>query len=357
MGSVKDLEVIEDPTNHGLGKGIFTFSDRYSIFDWEKMPDLIPNKGKALCMMAAWNFERLEEEGIETHYLGVLNDNNGKIVKTSDLSEPSNRMMVNLSRVIEPSFFNGVYHYTSFIENRGKINNFVVPLEVIYRRGAPKGSSLFKKIDELKEKKDEEGLKNLLVQYGLTKKPNHGDLFPRIGYDFTTKFESSDRKLTKEEAYEISGLTRMQFEELQAMRGSVVYFISERAKEVGFTDYDGKHEYLFFQGIKLADVVGTFDENRFMFNGEQVSKEVLRQYHKTHQTEWVEDIERAKSNAENNRISDWKSLVTIQPQNLDPVLINLVGEMYAAGSDLYTGLNLFRVRPLEQVMEDLRAYK
>ena len=101
MGSVKDLEILQKPTQDLLGHGIFTFSDRYSVFDWGEMPDHIPNKGAALCMMAAWNFERLEEIGVQTHYKGLL-DEDGHVTKIDNLAKPSNRMAVDLTNVHHP---------------------------------------------------------------------------------------------------------------------------------------------------------------------------------------------------------------------------------------------------------------
>ncbi len=357
MGSVKDLEVIEPTTENQLGKGIFVFSDRYSVFDWGEMPDHIPNKGAALCMMAAWNFERLRLIGFDTHYLGVL-DRYGTLVNTTDLAEPSNKMVVKLSRVIEPKFNNGTYDYSFFTQNRGSVNNFVIPLEVIYRAGAPKGSSLFKTIAKLEQDGKQDELKELLSKYDLTSKPNPGDLFPKVGYDFTTKFEPTDRKLTDQEAYEISGLTREQFGKLTTLRKAAVAVVGSTAKETGLIDYDGKHEYVLFDDeILLADVFGTFDENRFMLNGRQVSKEFLRQYHKLYQQDWYEDVERAKREARELGVSDWTALAKVLPRHLDPRLVNLVGEMYASGSDRYTGLNLFKgARPLEKVMDDLAEF-
>jgi len=356
MGSVKDLEIVKEPTKTELGEGIFRFSNRYSVFDWGKMPDQIPHKGKALCVMAAWNFERLEEQGINTHYLGLL-DNSGRLTKIHSLREPSNNMVIKLSRVIMPKFENGRYDYSFFTQNRGKINNFVVPLENIYRRGAPEGSSLFDTIAKLEREEKQDELRILLTKYGLTQAPKPGDLFPQIGYDFTTKFESDDRKLGDEEAYKISGLTEKQFETLKNLRNSVADFVGRRAEETGLADYDGKQEYILFNGtILLADVVGTLDENRIMLNGHQISKEILRQVYKTSQPGWHEGIIRAKEEAKKVGVKEWKSLMKIFPQRLKPRLVNLVGEMYAAGADRYTGLNLFKVRSLEKIIEDLRNY-
>ena len=42
MGSVKDLKTLQPATKSEYGQGIFSFSDRYSVFDWGEMPDTIP---------------------------------------------------------------------------------------------------------------------------------------------------------------------------------------------------------------------------------------------------------------------------------------------------------------------------
>ncbi len=82
MGSVKDLVVLVEPTDK-LGLGRFIFSDRYSVFDYGEMPDRIEDKGKALCMVSAFFFERLEEAGIATHYVGLVEDGEVKALMKS----------------------------------------------------------------------------------------------------------------------------------------------------------------------------------------------------------------------------------------------------------------------------------
>ena len=66
MSGLKQLEQIysgsvKDIYKDGKGNLFFEFSDRYSIFDWGKMPDLIPNKGIALGTMANTFFNLLEK--------------------------------------------------------------------------------------------------------------------------------------------------------------------------------------------------------------------------------------------------------------------------------------------------------
>lgn len=357
MGSVKDLIIGIEPNEKELGIGVFNFSNRYSVFDWGKMPDDIPNKGAALCMMAAWNFEQAERAGIGTHYLGLANPLGGGITTINGVRAPADRMIVKLARAIKPPYENGKYDYSYFTKNRGRINNYVVPLENIYRRGAPQGSSLLKRMAGLDQKRDAKELMSLLSKYGLTHRPMPGSIFPKLGFDFTTKFERRDRELSDSEAYRISGLTNEQFSNLNFTKEKIASMVSGRAREVGLTDYDGKHEYISHNGgIMLADVAGTFDENRFMLGNRQVSKELLRQHLKTTQKEWYEDIQRAKTEAEEKKIENWKSLVRVQPKPLEPRLVDLVGEMYASGANRYIGLQIFKARPLEKVMNDLGEY-
>tara|TARA_Y100000310_G_C20700547_1_gene829429 strand:+ start:5221 stop:6306 length:1086 start_codon:yes stop_codon:yes gene_type:complete len=357
MGSVKDLKVEQEPTRDVEGRGFFEFSDRYSVFDWGEMPDNIPGKGAAICMMASHNFEALEVMGVKTHYLGVIRNQGrggGTVIGMDEMEKPTNKMAVRVVNVVKPDFIDGGYDYSAFSENE-RPGNFVIPLEVIYRRGAPKGSSMFGKIDRLKKEPME--LRKFLANFGLTKGPVPGDLFPKTGYDFTTKFESTDRPVESSIAFAISGLNAEQFGELRRLRDEASGYVSTRAEDVGLVDYDGKHEYIFSAGeVRLGDVLGTLDENRFMLNGRQVSKEFLRQVYKKEQSAWVNDVARAKDEAKEKEIADWKSLCTLKPEPLDKRVVKLTGEMYQAAANLYTGRNWFKARPLERVMEDLAPF-
>ena len=111
MGSVKDLEVVKAPSDREPGEGRFRFSDRYSVFDWGKMPDDIAHKGAAICIATAYFFERLAEEGIPSHYLGVVED--GRVVRLSEARGPVRELACRLLRVVRPSRKNGEYDYAS----------------------------------------------------------------------------------------------------------------------------------------------------------------------------------------------------------------------------------------------------
>ena len=160
MGSVKDVKILAPAFENVGGSGEFDFSDRYSVFDWGEMPDHIVNKGAALAVMAAFNFEQLAKRGIPSHYRG-LDIRSDKLMKVADLEGfgGSDRMEFDLAVRSDPvaRTFMGddgnprvEYDYSFFQNNRGQINNYLVPLEIIFRNGTPRGSSVFKKIKAAK---------------------------------------------------------------------------------------------------------------------------------------------------------------------------------------------------------------
>ncbi|TFH43245.1 MAG: phosphoribosylaminoimidazolesuccinocarboxamide synthase, partial [Chrysiogenales bacterium] len=108
MGSVKDLKVAKKPTDVQAGEGVFTFSDRYSVFDWGEMPDHIDGKGKALCVIGAYFFEKLHDAGIDSHYRGIVDGENG-VRRLKEAREAPAAMAVNLYRVIRPAEKGGNY--------------------------------------------------------------------------------------------------------------------------------------------------------------------------------------------------------------------------------------------------------
>lgn len=360
MGSVKDLNVLSKPEQDKLGSGEFSFSNRFSVFDWGEMPDHIANKGSALAVMAAFNFELLREIGIRNHFRGLVSDGQLKMMSASiqNLTEPTNIMQVALTNVIRPNKTEEGYDYSFFKQNRGKMNNYLLPLEIIFRYGLPKGSSFFDRLDEAKVKGEDE-VKKLLSSYGLKEEPKPGDMLPRAKLTYSTKLEESDRSLTEHDAFEISGLTEEEFRKIPELASRVGHLLTERGNKLGLIHYDGKVEmYYFGNSLFLCDVVGTFDENRFFMNGVQVSKEILRQIYKHEQPEWVKAVKEAKTEANSKGIADWKSLCQIQPKQLEelvPGALELVSHVYQAGTNFWTEKRLFDVPHLDSLIPQLRS--
>jgi phosphoribosylaminoimidazole-succinocarboxamide synthase len=342
MTSVKNFRVSDPATGTALGAGVFEFTDDYSVFDWGKMPDQIPDKGASLCTMGAFNFELLEANGVPTHYQGVVQD--GDVVSLSEALEagnPPREMAIELTQVPDLPFEAGSYDYDAYHSEAGE--NFLVPLEIVFRNRVPVGSSLRKRTEP-----EDHGLE-------MDNWPNEAVDLPEAIVEFSTKYEEQDRYLTPAEADGIAG--KASIEVLEALAREVNELVTEQAAKAGLTHEDGKIECLYYDGeIRVADVVGTFDENRFAYEGQQVSKEVIRQYHKRTQPEWVEAVSRAKEQANAEDIDDWKSLCERAPESLDAEVVQASRDMYCAGTNTYLQEPVFDAPSLGDALETITSF-
>ncbi len=254
MGSVKDLVVLKAPTPTEMGIGRFDFSDRYSVFDWGEMPDLVPYKGASLCTMSAYAFERLDRYGAETHYVGL--EDADSPLDLDSVSYPPTRMIIRLARPVKPAFVSEKegYDYSFYAEAQRKgEGNFVVPLEIIYRNTLPRGSSVFKR------------LKNgslTLEEMGLSSYPQEGDALPRVFIDGSTKYERFDRYPGWVELQRLAGLTDSELDVIEQYVRYVNNIITESVGHAGLQNDDGKFEFVFDpdRRLMLADTIGALDE-------------------------------------------------------------------------------------------------
>ncbi len=347
MGSVKDLDIIKKPTTHKMGLGRFKFSDRYSVFDWGEMPDLIDGKGEALCMMGAYCFERLEEKSIRTHYRGLV-ERNGKTVHLDELAQPSNVIEISLVNVHKPKTVTreGKLCYDYGIYNP-KLTNCLIPLEIIYRNGLPEGSSVFKRLEQGSVTYE---------QLGLDHYPKAGEKLKKPIFDVSTKLEDKDRYVTWDEAKEIASLTHGEVVEIKDLLMKVDGMITQTASKAGLVNEDGKIELAFNDERKLmvVDVVGTLDECRFTYDGLHVSKEIARQFYR--KTRWFKDVEKAKKEAETEGVQDWKKLCRSKPPKLDPKLKTIISEMYMAASNALTQRRMFDVPSLADAVKKYKEF-
>ncbi|MDP6670383.1 MAG: phosphoribosylaminoimidazolesuccinocarboxamide synthase, partial [archaeon] len=209
MGSVKDLTVSKEANENETGVGVFKFTDDYSVFDFGKMPDTIPNKGEALCRLAAFNFKELEKLGVKSHFRKLVS---------------GDEMEVDLVRVLFPQ--KG--------ELKEGMGNYLVPLEVIFRNSLPTGSSVFKRIAKGQ---------TTIEQLGLDKMPEPGEKLEKPIMDVSTKLEPTDRYLTWEEAKEISKLSEEEINGLKEAALKINNFLTEKAASIGIEHADGKVEF------------------------------------------------------------------------------------------------------------------
>ncbi|MFP8951361.1 phosphoribosylaminoimidazolesuccinocarboxamide synthase [Natrialbaceae archaeon A-arb3/5] len=333
MTSVKEFRIETAATADSLGRGSFVFTDDYSVFDWGKMPDQIPEKGATLCTMGAFNFELLESAGVPTHYRGVVDG--GNVVPLADVSRPPYEMAIDLTQVPDLPNDGREYDYDHYHDAAGE--NYLIPLEIVFRNRVPVGSSLRRRTDPA-----DHGL-------ALDSWPDEVVDLDEPIVEFSTKYEEGDRYLDRAEADEIAGLADI--DDLDSLAREVNRVITEQAESAGLDHEDGKIECLYVDGeIRVADVVGTFDENRFSYEGTQLSKEVIRQYHKRTQPSWVQAVEAAKAEAKRTDVADWKSLCEADPDPLDDGVLETARDMYCAGANAYTGHDLFDAPPLSSAI-------
>ena len=337
MTSVKEFRVLQAASLDRLGEGAFVFTDDYSVFDWGKMPDAIPSKGASLCVMGAANFERLEAAGIPTHYRGVVT--NGSVRPLSEAGQPPREMAIDLTQVPDLPHEGRDYDYDAFHDAAGE--NYLVPLEIVFRNRVPVGSSLRSRADPAKFGLDYESW------------PDEAVDLPEPIVEFSTKFEESDRYLDREAAQAIAG--HADIDELESVAREVNRLVTETADAAGMDHQDGKIECLYFQGeVRVADVVGTFDENRFSYDGQQISKEVLRQFHRRTQPAWVAAVEEAKERAKAEDVADWRILCEREPESLDPHVVDAIRDLYTAGANAYVGRDFFDAPDLAEAVAAVR---
>jgi phosphoribosylaminoimidazole-succinocarboxamide synthase len=312
-GSVKNLWKIES----GLLE--FEYTDAFSVFDWGRMPDELLHKGESLAALGAFFFESvgnpkswmsvraskwiraleqqrrfwpivdrelsvLERDGLCHHYL----ERSG-----------SNRIRVREAKVFHPEkrVFGGqtLYQYSSRLGSEGAT---FIPLEVIFRFGMPKGSSLTQRLTP-------EYSRTL----GFQQMPAEGKMFLAPVFEFFSKLEATDRFLDWEKALQISGLKFDQFERLAARTLCLAVWLSAIFERSGLELWDGKFEWALINGdLALVDSIGP-DELRLIDSksGAQISKEFLRAFYRA--TPWFSAVERAKEKAKLDASVDWKAEV------------------------------------------------
>lgn len=423
QGSVKDLlgpvpvYGIRKETDSGV---VFRFTDAYSAFDWGKMPDELPDKGKSLAIMGAHIFEKLEDpetwkafsktqsalavrkgitqlpseaarlrrkhgdvteqstgsafnelgerfqkEGLRTHYLGAVRTaeagdySDGALAAYSmdEVGESVSHMAVREVKVVHPK--------TEYVLGRQVMNYQdtresrppkLIPLEIVFRYGCPEGSSLLKRVKE-----NPQYLAQLPVPQTDTRFLK-GKLEPGSQWDFpivelTTKLESSDRELSFTEALAISGMKASQLQEVFFRTIWVSAWLKHTLGEVGLELWDGKLEWALGPDGEIWLVDSIGpDELRVTHDGIQLSKQFLRNFYDS--GEWYQNVQSAKKAAKTQGVADWKKLVSGQPPHLTPEYVEVGSQMYRSLTHLITGKSYFNgVWSLEKVIQRIRELK
>lgn len=331
-GSVKDIYQI---SKSEVG---FKFSDRYSVFDWGEMPDLIKNKGESLCIIGQAFFELLEGPKFWSEFLLSLEDNADSVLTKSERSlllrlkdsglnthykrREGDFLIVEKVDAYPPEFKAGSYDYSSY-QNRDTQRPFLIPLECIFRFGVPRGSSILKRVDNLEYQKF----------LGLNSPPKEGDTYSSPLIEFSTKLEAEDRYLCSlDEIKRVCDCESEFIVELTTYNLVLAKALKWFFSLIDFELWDGKFEWAYHpqKGFMLIDSIGP-DELRLVYKQVQISKEVLRQYYK--ESDWAKSVGVAKKIASSSgRDDEWKKICQSElnsfPEGLSKKVLLIVEEMY-----------------------------
>ena len=342
---------------------LFHFSDRYSVFDWGEMPDLLPGKGAALAAIgdlffrflgnasvwrnwkipsdiSSWLQERLQKgkvlQSLKDH--GVLHHSEG-------LVEPGVLKVRGFQRLL-PAFAQGKYDYSVY---KVRPVDTLVPLEVVFRFGAPEGSSFLARAKERPGYSKGLGLGDVVAP---------GALFPHPVVEFFTKLESTDRFLYRDDAKALAFLTDEEMAELEQLTILIALRMRDLFAQIGVELWDGKFEFAFVakeekrRGFCLGDSIGP-DELRLIKNGVHLSKEALRLEYR--ESSWYKALEKAKAIAAQRGEKDFHKICRDEfheePKALPkaklsaaaalyPALVNSLAVAIGEKSSLSTSMNL-----------------
>ncbi len=246
-GKVKEVYQVDDDTLE------FVYTDNISVFD-KIIPSKIPHKGETLCRTAKFWFGKLDEAGINNHYI----------------SEPSKgRMRVRRVNVIR-----------DYSKIDGAITNYLIPLEIICRYYA--AGSLLDRLKSGKVRPEDLGFES-------GHEVRRGEKLPKPFVECTTKLEEHDENLTEAEAKNMAGISDEEYQVIVDTVLKIDEIIDEEAGKRGLIHCDGKKEFAYDKErrIMVVDTFGTLDEDRWWDAEEytkgnivELSKEFVRQYYR-----------------------------------------------------------------------------
>jgi phosphoribosylaminoimidazole-succinocarboxamide synthase len=248
VGKVKKVYEVEEGSELE-----FLFTDNISVFD-KVIPTQIPHKGATLCSTSSYWFKCAHSMDILTHFIST---------------SASNRMRVKKVDIIKDY---------SMMDNSTK--NYLIPLEFICRYYV--AGSMYNRIEKGQ-------VDPTVLGFSEGTKVEYGAELPEPYIEVTTKLEPVDRSLTLDEALNISGLTKEEYDNICETILRLDVKINSEIKSRGLIHVDGKKEFAFDseRNLMLIDTFGTADEDRFwdlskFQDGEfvELSKEYVRQHYK-----------------------------------------------------------------------------
>jgi phosphoribosylaminoimidazole-succinocarboxamide synthase len=312
--------------------------------------------------MQGFNFELLAKEGIDSHYIGLVARAGELLGATDVLARRSTPQAVipdttrlNFVNRVMPRFDEqkGEWDYSAF--QNPEANNYVHPLELMSRNDLPEASSVWKRVRDGQ---------TTMEALGLPADFKPGDTIPAELIpilDYSTKFEPDDRYLTPEQARQMAGLSEARFAAMNETTRKASRLMTDYAESRGFKRLDGKVEQVtyVFDGRQvdvLGDAVCTWHEDRLMSQfGIGISKQRIRDKIKKLNQAWYDEIQRAKKQAKDEGVDDFRKLMDPEIKYVSPDagFFHAVNRMFQAATNQWVDGRVFE--PFPGKHEDLRS--
>jgi phosphoribosylaminoimidazole-succinocarboxamide synthase len=238
-----------------------------------------------------------------------------------------------------PEFKDGTWDYSMF--GKDTPNNYVQPIEFITRNELPESASIWKRIKDGK---------TTLEALGLPADLKPGMPIPNAPFlDYTTKFEKGDKPLTPEQARAYMGISESRFAHINWITRKASQLMTDHAASRGFKRLDGKVEYVVVPGNDgkpldmLGDAVCTWHEDRLTFEGMGISKQRIRDKIKKLNPEWAAEIDRAKKQAEEEGVKDFRTLMNPEVEYVSPPakFFEGVNVLFRAATNQWVGAEVY----------------
>lgn len=345
--SVKSINVIRDPTSTSAGESDFGYRPVFSVFDYGTIQPSVPLDNSTVCLMQGFNFELLSEQGVDSHYLGLV-DGKGELLSARDaitrgITSSTTRVQF-VNRVLPMFRDRGGWDYSMFRDPHG--NNYVHPMEFISRNELPESSSVWGRVErgELS-----------LTDLGLPEDFEKGDPIPdelKPILDYSTKFEPDDRYVSPGVAQELLGIDDNRFDGINRRTIKSSNIMTDYAESRGFKRDDGKVEYIVVPGDgeivdKLGDAVCTWHEDRLTIFGVGISKQRIRNKVKQLNPRWYADIQRAKQQAKDDGVEDFRTLMNPSINYTSPSseFFQAINKLFQAGTNQWVDSKVYDVYP------------
>jgi phosphoribosylaminoimidazole-succinocarboxamide synthase len=277
----------------------FEFLDQYSIFDWGKMPDLIPDKGKYSCRLTSVVYQYLESHGVLTHRLAAKSDE-GVTMSLGEAWLPVKKV-----EVLRPIWVTSEsrYDYSAYQHRPARA---LIPMEWVFRFGVTAGSSYLKRYPHTPV----------------------GQVWSQPILECFTKLEAGDRYLSDREACEISHMGFYDFQKWQKQITEVAMLLQKLFQHAGFTLWDGKLEWAWYDADQMLVDAVTLDELRIedQISGEIWGKECLREFYRG--TDWYQRWQELKHVCLGQEAWQQAESLGLRPPSAPADLIRQVSRQY-----------------------------